>query len=59
MSPEQDDPVNRVTRSLEWFRGSRSGTTRPTESSLLSPRGLSIYTFYRGQGHSWSQTAHV
>ena len=38
-----------VTRSPEWFRGSRSGTTRPTESSFLSPQGSSIYTFYGGR----------
>ena len=45
MSPEQDDPANQVTRSFEWVRGSQSSTTRPTESSLSSPWGSSIYTF--------------
>ena len=37
---------------LAW--GGRSGTTRPTESSLSGPLGLSIYTFTGGWGHPWS-----
>ena len=45
MSPKQDGPTNRVMRSFDWLGGSRSSATRLTESRLLGPWGLSIYTF--------------